>query len=283
MKPRMRVVRPHTAVPEPKSRSFGQTLILIILTMVVPLTVLSAIDPDNNRSFFHDWFAPRLVVSPESAASGSNLLASVAHKRTTEEMKAFWDRELNDLVIERWAKGRLPYPEINARFKTLHDEIIRQTGKPLSVGLVKNYYWAGNEVCGTSEYNITNDTYYVSLIMPNAMDMFEVLSRTHVPRWRERFESHIIITLMHELEHTTTAKRTRTNSAIDVMEESRAWAETCRHTIAPLRQVHNLPMNDYYLTFLVAWTQSMGDTNNPYWVVQMNKSYSGFAGKGPPN
>ncbi len=258
MKQRMRVVRPHATVLEPKPRSFGQTLVLIVLTLVVVVTTLSFISPDKKSD---------------------NPLASIAHKRTTEEMKAFWDRELNDLMWTQLVGGTLPYPEVNQHFAILKQRVTEQTGHQLNVNLSTNYHWAHTQIIASAGVNLSNNTRHVSLYIPAIMDTFDLLKSSGEKNWQAAFKSHMIVVFMHEMEHTSD---NRQQTAIDIKEESRAWAETCRHTIVPLVDHHDVTLFQNEWNVYQAWRRAHGDTNNVYWLTMMQKLYGGLDGTSYP-
>lgn len=200
----------------------------------------------------------------------------VLRKYTAQELKEFWDRELNYLVVEQWSKAQLPYPEINQRYLRLFSEITNRTGTNLSIALVRTNHWLGTSVEAAASLDRTNNQHCMDLYIPVMMNTYEKLERSGIPKWHKVFESHIIVALMHELEHTA---NTNVATAVDIGEESRAWADTCRYTIVPLLDVYNVPLDGSDAKPYLAWKQGGGNTNSVEWKTFMEGRYGDIDGR----
>ena len=207
-------------------------------------------------------------------------LSTTTHTWTTNELVSFWTNELQSLVADQIVVGKLPYPEINDRFHFLNNTIITNTGKPVAVTLSTLYHWASKRIEGAVGFNETNKTFGIDLYIPSIGDHFEELQRTSQDRWQDAFQCHIIILFMHELEHTLA-----TNHAqhIDVQEESRAWADTCRYTVVPLFKKYHLPLIAGDGKFYHAWKDADGDMTNTLWLTAIQDRYGVFDGKTNPS
>ena len=238
-------------------------------------------DSPKQRRFSFWW-----VVLPFAAAALIALYAGKPqeppatqkpeHKRTLEELQAFWARELQTLIAEQLVKGSLPYPEINERFDILNKEIVRRTGKPLAINMTTEYHWAGKRIEASAGFVESNGTQTVELYMPAIVDSFEALQSSQKPKWRDAFTSHMIIIVMHEMEHTATTNHPK---HFDIREESRAWADTCRYTVIPLVEMHYFPLFATDGSIYRAWKLADESTYNVHWLQAMQMLYGDLDGK----
>ncbi len=189
--------------------------------------------------------------------------------RPDAEMKAFWREELSDLYNQIFT-GTLPYPTVNERAKELNAAILRRTGKQLAVTLVTTYHKVHRDIECSAGFISSNKTQVIDIHIPCTMDMFEFLKSSKEPMWHEAFQSHVITSVMHELEHTD---REEFPQVFDTMEESRAWANTCRYTLVPLRDTYRLTLFQSDAPFYLAWKQAGGDTNSAVWKHMIDSRY----------
>lgn len=88
------------------------------------------------------------------------------------------------------------------------------------------------------------------------------------------FPITVLVTAMHELEH---AAHPHENVAMtDLSEESRAWQETCRHTIDPLVVNHGVPMFGTEASFYKAWVND-GRRTGQAWTNNLYRLYGPLA------
>lgn len=199
--------------------------------------------------------------------------------RTDAEMKEFWNRELQELIGEQLPNSKLPYPEINERFANLNQIIVENTKAPLAIYRLTNYSWASTDVVAAAGVDTSNNTRHVALYLPAIMDTFDMLRDSGETNWHAAFRSHILVVFMHEMEHTTDV---RPQWSIDINEESRAWAETCRHTIVPLAESHHVTLFQNEWKVYRAWKLANGDTGNTNWSSTMRRLYGKLDGKVQP-
>ncbi len=194
------------------------------------------------------------------------------------EQHSFWTNELHNLIYEQLAQGKLPYQKINKRFLDSNLLIYEKTKNGITVSLSTNYHWSDKKVGAAAGYVETNNNARViEIYVPAFMDTFKELRTADVPRWREIFHSHSIIAFMHEVEHAR--HEPGTTNYVDVEEESRAWAETCRYTIVPLVEEYRCLLHPNEINIYLAWKLSNGDTNSPTWTNAIWKIYGVIAGK----
>jgi hypothetical protein len=196
--------------------------------------------------------------------------------RTTEEMKTFWAKELQE-PIGKLTAGKSPYPSINERFLALNKKVLEQTGHELTMNLSTNYHRFGTEVMASAGTVASNNTRHLSLYIPAIMDTFDMLRESGEKKWRLAFQSHMIAVVMHEAEHTV--GNIRGSNRADIKEESRAWAETCRHTIGPLNESPEAVLFQSEWDVYQAWRRAHGDTNNIHWITEMQRMYGHLDGK----
>ena len=194
---------------------------------------------------------------------------------SVEQLHAFWDNKLKSIAQDQWAISQIPYPEVNERCKKLHAQIIEHSRKALQISMVTNYHWASVLVEAAAGFDHSNNAVSISLYIPSILDSHLALERSKNPLWRKLFVSHQIILLMHELEHAANADISNSR-AIDIAEESRAWAETCRHTIVPLVDTYQLPIHNIEVDLYKSWKQCNGDTNSPIWKQAIVRHYGGL-------
>ena len=186
------------------------------------------------------------------------------------ECKAFFSEnvEVSLLLV---ASGRTQYPEINARLLSAQLQII-------PINLVATYHWASKDIEGSAGKN-PDGTDIVQIYVPALMDLFRALECSGRPDWREVFESHLIVLFLHEMEHVRFKKPLEAH--IDIQEESRAWAETCKYTIHPLAQ-KGIPLLPNDEVIYGAWRESAGNVNDPRWIDAIRHLYGHIDGKVQP-
>ncbi len=219
------------------------------------------------------------IISSNPKPQSAMTSAKTPHQWTESELKAFWARGAQKLIQEDLMNGQLPYPEINDRFRILNEKIIARTGKPFHVSLSTKYHWADKRVEGSSGID-TNGVEGIELYVPAIANTFEILRTAGSPQWREAFQTHLIIIIMHEMDHTESDDKMPGH--IDIKEESRAWADTCRYTITPLFETHKQTFSESEYEFYRAWKLANGDPNSIYWLNAVKKRYGVIEGKAPP-
>lgn len=198
-------------------------------------------------------------------------------RRSDLEMQIFWAKELNDLIYLQLVEGKLPYPEINQHFADYNKHISARTGRSMTVSLSTNYHWSCKDAEGSAGINSKDGSVEIQLYVPAIMDLFEALERSNQPRWREAFKAHCIILFMHEMEHLR--KDTPMKKHIDISEESRAWVETCRYTIAPLVEKYHLPLFLSDFNMYYSWNESAGNGDSQIWKNAILKLYGDLDGR----
>ncbi len=199
------------------------------------------------------------------------------HPCSDSDMKRFWQEELNDLIYLQLVESKLPYSEINDHFREYNKRINIRTGKKISVALSTSYHWSCKDAEGSGGINAKDGSVEIQLYIPAIMDLFEALEHLNQTGWREAFRAHCIILFMHEMEHVV--KDTPMKKHIDIGEESRAWAETCRYTITPLVERYHLPLLSTDSNMYQAWKESGGNTNSDIWMNAIRKLYGDLDGK----
>jgi len=195
----------------------------------------------------------------------------------TDDLVSFWNNELQETIHDGLALGKLPYPEIAERFKETNLEILRQTKKAIHIDCSTSYNWADKRVEGTAGMIESNNMACITLHIPAIRDTFDMLQKSRDLHWEEAFKSHQIILVMHESEHLRAGDTKPTH--IDMSEESRAWDDTCRYTIAPLAEKYHVPLFSSDAVIYRAWKEAGGDTNSFYWLEAMKKRYGEFDGR----
>ena len=194
--------------------------------------------------------------------------------RSLTELKSFWDAELQPIIGDKIVVAKSPYPEINARFDQINSMIVKESGKALSIDMSTNYNWADVRVEASSGIVESNTTRVIELYMPAIADTFDLLKNSGKEKWHEAFVSHVYVLFMHEMEHQTAMHERPT--AIDIREESRAWIDTCRYTIAPLAETYHLALLNGDGNFYQAWKLANGNPTNTHWLSAINSRYSEF-------
>lgn len=194
------------------------------------------------------------------------------------QLHAFWDENLKTIVQDQWAANQLPYPLINEHCRKLRAQIVAHSGTGLQIRMSTNYHWASTLVEAAAGFDSSNNAVSICLFIPSILDSYQALERSAKPLWWELFDSHQIVLLMHELEHAAKPDIS-SDVVINVAEESRAWAETCRNTIVPLVDTYKIPIHNIEANLYLAWKQCGGDTNSPIWRKVIEKYYGSFDGR----
>jgi len=194
---------------------------------------------------------------------------------TKSDMEYFIMTEINGILRSQLVMGKLPYEEINERFKSSNKLVIGRTGKNINVTLVANYHWAHKGVEASEGCSSDGAVACLELYIPAIMNTFERLSQSGNSNWHKVFQSHIIVIFMHEMEHARIAPP---SNHIDVSEESRAWADTCEYIIDPMVQNHGLPLFTTEDSLYRAWKIANGNTEDPVWINAVQNIYGEIDG-----
>jgi len=197
--------------------------------------------------------------------------AQATRTYTPEEQHQFFDREVRP-IIEEIAQGKTPYPEINERFKVLYSNVTTRTGKAFGINMLTNYH----ELSKDAQMAVgahPDGAISLAIYVPSLMDSCAETKRIFGNNWRSNFQLCVLTVFMHEMEHTT---HTSMRNGVSLAEESRAWAETCRHTLDPLARKHGRTLFWTDAGMMNNWIASGGDTNSPEWHAYINQLYGGM-------
>lgn len=200
--------------------------------------------------------------------------APAAPYSPTPEMLAFFNAELRDLLVVQLSKANTPYPEVNARYKEGCEIIRKEFGKTLAAELQSAYHPAGKRVLGYAGLAADGSTSQISLVIPALKNRFAELKAKGDPQFRETFKLEVIIVVMHELEHLRYLLRFATVKEFNVEEETRAWFETCKYTIAPLVDKYGLPVDEEIQSVYLAWKITGQNPSDPDWKEVIQNLYS---------
>lgn len=190
---------------------------------------------------------------------------------SSDTLTAFWEHEIKP-IAEQWAEAKFPYPELNARSAYLSSKIREATQKNVRVHASFNYHWKIKTVSATTGLDTNENRVTVILRIPALLDSFQKLKDSGRVDWRTVFRTYVTIMLMHELEHAG-HEGLFLKLPVNLDEESRAWAETCRHTIVPLVEHHGLQVNYIDEKFYTAWKECTGNTSAPTWQKLLREYY----------
>lgn len=195
-----------------------------------------------------------------------------------EELRAFWEKEGRQLIQRQWGVAKLPYPEINSRIIQLQLVIYENTGKPFELLLITDYCSQNPAIQGAASIDERTSTMGIEIFVSPLFDQYKLLKSSGKSNWLETFHSHLLILAMHEMEHATVYPMPK---VVSLEEESRAWAETCRHTIAPLVENHKVALapNDTEAVFYEAWKASQGNVQKPEWQAAVKRVYGSAIGR----
>ncbi len=227
----------------------------IIILLVIPVLLLIGANAKRPKT-----------ETKEAAVAATT---PVVIKRSDAEIKKFWQDELNNTVVGILS-GKSPYSEINSRF-------LSANLKGIHINLSIEYHWASKKVGASSGFE-QNGSPSISVYVPSLMDTFQALKSFNRPNWKEVFLSHVTIIFMHETEHLRNPKTTRPDH-IDLDEESRAWADTCKYTIDPMVSNYKVDLISSEIPLYRAWKQCNGNSANPIWTSTMQTVYGTVDGK----
>jgi len=200
-------------------------------------------------------------------ASG-NTMAQVIYSES--EMHMFWQFHLEKIVMEEIVGGKYPIPAINDRYRALLNKIIARDKKPFGIQASILYDEYSNSV--VSGVSIDHTT--IVIFVPAIMDVYKGLQSAKSVDWEKQFEATIVISILHEVDHFA-GKNSESygESRKDLIkEESRAWAETCEHTISVFINA-GYPLDPSSTLFYKNWV-SCGKRNNKNWKSFIATCYS---------
>jgi hypothetical protein len=193
------------------------------------------------------------------------------------ELQAFFQSEVWPVLSELIA-GKLPYPEINERYKSGIAIVEKEYGKALSCKLGVDYHPSDKGIEGSAGDRYDKDTGIIYIIVPAVKDKFEAMQASQQPKWREAFRSHVIVLFMHELEHLRFTLRMHRDEHIDMTEESRAWDETCKYVLEPLVAKYGQAVSPNDGVTLDCWLRAGRNINNPIWKREIELRYKDVPG-----
>lgn len=187
--------------------------------------------------------------------------------RTPQELIDFANTEVKP-IIEGLAKDRLPYLEICARFRDTVDVVHRCTGHRLGFAVLPQYCPLSKEIMSLVTDG-TNGAPMVVVFLPAIADFYDVMKQVGRPRWRELFQSDLIVATMHSMEGARQCPRTKDRQE---QVDSEAWANTCRYTLDPLYQRYRVPLTPKAFYIYRAWILSGGgDESFSCWTNAMQR------------
>lgn len=184
----------------------------------------------------------------------------------------FFEKEVFP-TLRLLSAGKLPYTEINDRYASGAAVIIKEYGKPISLKVKTDYHTSSKYVHATAGDRYDLDSGVIWIYVPALMDVFEEFQSSGHPRWREIFTNHCIITFMHELEHLRFKLRNQGGDRISLTEESRAWDETCVHTIAPLIEKYKVPIAMSEALIYKTWTEAGRNSQHVAWRQEIERRH----------
>jgi hypothetical protein len=191
-------------------------------------------------------------------------------KYSKEETVQFWNLHLDKMIMNDLVGGKYEIPAINDRYKFLLDEIITKYGRPFGILGSISYY----EKSKSAVACYTMKDLKIGIFIPVAMDSYQELKMSNKSGWEKQFEAFVIISFIHEVEHVAggAIDRDLGDKKAFIEEETRAWSETCEHTISTfLNSGYSLDPSSaiYFRNWL-----DCGRENNECWRSFIEREYS---------
>jgi hypothetical protein len=192
---------------------------------------------------------------------------------TMNEIHAFWDANLNHLIIEELAVGKYHIPEIQKYFSEMNSELHKIYGKTLAIHPSWLYNENSHDV-GAGNAVDNNMQPSIEIFVPAVMDVYKQYPET-IPSRKKMFEVMNVTTFMHELEHLMVkapSKSLQTREWV-IAQEADTWAKTCEYVLAIfVKNGYPLGISEQY--YWNDWV-SCGKQNNARWKSRIRAVYSG--------
>ncbi len=191
-----------------------------------------------------------------------------------EEIRQFYNLHLKKVIEDGVLRAR--YSSVSAiNTRELVLEALRSSIRGKNVDLRIADYYSSDDPQAVMGANYRLRPVLIVILMPKVMDIYkEELGRSPVEFASQRFESTMVISMMHELEHLAGDPERPDPPTREwfINTEAKAWAETCRYSISAFLSL-GYPLVPSDQRYFAGWV-SCGKENNTCWRSFISNAYS---------
>lgn len=179
---------------------------------------------------------------------------------TDAEMHLFYDAHMKKVMEDELAAGKYHISEIRDRYAEIMKIIEEKYGAHFELKMCTTYNKASKDIMA-GFYFTPENVPTIDFIILKVMDMYKELEQRNEPNLEERFQTLVVTSFMHELDHLKLGhglgKDRGYVSSLDELSnnEAEAWAETCRYTFASLVEKYRIPLSGTENEFYNNWVK----------------------------
>ncbi len=176
---------------------------------------------------------------------------------SSQEVHAFWNAQLDQLLRVQLTGGAFPIPEINTEYQVLNQEIQQRYGKPVTVNLSEHHADASKKVLAGCQIQSGIPT--MAIFVPASMDIQRDFRGSGAPDWEISFQVMMISAFLHEMIHLAKGWCGDDPDKL-ISNEVNTWALT-NSKITPVFLAHGYPLDSGSLMMHRAWISCGGQAN----------------------
>jgi len=192
---------------------------------------------------------------------------------SNDEKLAFYERELKP-VAEVLHNGTISFPLLKVEHTRLKNAIFARYQKPLESSAALNLHPDDKPGFLAAPFITPAGHPLVTLYVPEAVVLFDMLKKDGSPTWRARFTNDVMVAYFHELHHLELGHPLENvGKGISLEHERKAWAVTCRNVLPLMIDEYHLPVSAVAIEYYTAWTRAEKDENSPAWHEFIRRKY----------
>ncbi len=189
---------------------------------------------------------------------------------TVDQIHAFWDTNLNHIIMEQIMAGKYPIPEIQKRSSEMNRFIANTYPKGIAIHPSWMYNKHSKSVFAGN--TVIDGQASISIFVPSFMD--EYPSYAKALDGKRMFEVLVVCMFLHEQEHLQKNSLPKDIEEL-VVNEADTWAKTCQTVLAEfVKRGYPLDLSSRYY-----WNDWVicGKQNGECWKNKIRKAYNPVA------
>ena len=189
---------------------------------------------------------------------------------SSEEMLKFWDDQVHPIINIIIAKKCFD-SDINEHYREMEKKLKTDYDGGINFELLRAYAVERGVFAST---RLEGRKAIIGIFLPNIMDHYHKLKNENNPQWEELFETDMVISFLHEMEHITYGYAPPGHPSLEqiVDAEKRTWAITCEKVIRPFFEKSHIS-SSFIITYN-NWVRCGRDVEGRSWEEYIRGKYS---------
>ncbi len=183
-----------------------------------------------------------------------------------DEAKSLYDREVDPIVVSLFS-GSYFLPEIQRLFSENIAAIRSRYGTD-ALYLIDDYQIHHVNEVGFSTFRcgVQNSCPQIVILAANLKLAFDQIAKSKSKDCLELFRLHVVVSLMHELDHLATGLVGNQGDPVREFENERlTWARTCENTMRLLVERYNKELYKSELAYYSTWVKCGRNPESEEW------------------